>query len=109
MRMRLSFLRPFDLLARRADGRYRIGRTRGSCLGWLEYAGVVLLGFLTSVFGLGFMWLILPVAWLMGGFLDPVIWKRIYGISVGRRTSLVANLDVPYLFALGWVIASLLL
>jgi hypothetical protein len=106
--MELSFLMPFDLLARRVDGRYRVGRMHGSCLGWLEYAGITLLGFLSSAFGLGFMWLVLPVAWLIGGLLDPVIWRRIYGISVGRRTSLAANLDVPYLFALGWVIASLL-
>jgi hypothetical protein len=67
----------------------------------------MLLGFLSSAFGLGFMWLVLPAPWLVGGLLDPVIWKRIYGISVARRTSLVANLDVPYLFALGWVMASL--
>jgi hypothetical protein len=38
-----------------------------------------------------------------------VVWKRLYGISVGRKVSLVANLDVPYLFALGWVVTSLLL
>jgi hypothetical protein len=107
--MRLFFLRPFDLLARRVDGRYRIGRARGSHLGWPEYAGIVLLGFLSGAFGLGFMWLVLPAAWLIGGLLDPVIWKRIYGISVGRKVSLVANLDVPYLFAVGWVMASLLL
>jgi hypothetical protein len=31
------------------------------------------------------------------------------GSRLGRRASLVANLDVPYLFALGWVMASLLL
>jgi hypothetical protein len=103
------FLRPFDLLARRVDDRYRIQRVHGLRLGWLEYAGIMLLGFLSSAFGLGFMWLILPAAWLIGGLLDPVIWKSIYGTSVGRRASLVANLDVPYLFALGWVIASLLL
>jgi hypothetical protein len=68
----------------------------------------MLLGFLSGAFGLSFMWLALPAAWLVGGLLDPVIWKRIYGISVGRRASLIANLDVPYLFALGWVMASLL-
>jgi hypothetical protein len=106
--MELFFLRPFDLLARRMDGRYRIGRTHRPRLGWLEYAGIMLLGFLSGIFGSGSMWLILPVAWLAGGLLDPIIWKRIYGISVGRKVSLLANLDVPYLFALGWVIASLL-
>jgi hypothetical protein len=61
----------------------------------------MLLGSLSSAFGLGFMWLVLPVAWLVGGLLNPVIWRRVYGISVGRRASLVANLDVPYLLALG--------
>jgi hypothetical protein len=66
----------------------------------------MLLGFLSSAFGLGLMWLVSLVAWLVGGLLDPVIWKRVYGISVGRRASLVANLDVPYLFAVGWVVAS---
>jgi hypothetical protein len=90
------------------DDRYRIGRTHDSCLGWLEYAGIMLLGFLSGAFGLGFMWLVLPPTWLIGGLLDPVIWRRLYGISVGRKVSLVANLDMPYLFALGWVIASLL-
>jgi hypothetical protein len=45
----------------------------------------MLLGFLSGAFALGFMWLALPLAWLIGGLLDPVIWKRIYGISVGRK------------------------
>jgi hypothetical protein len=106
--MELFFLRPFDLLARRVDSRYRIQRVHGLRLGWLEYAGIMLLGFLSSAFGLGLIWLVSLVAWLVGGLLDPVIWRRIYGTS-GRGTSLVANLDVPYLFTVGWVIASLLL
>jgi hypothetical protein len=83
--MELFLLRPFDLLARRIDGPYRIGRMHSSHLGWPEYAGIMLLGFLSGAFGLGFMWLALPLAWLIGGLLDPVIWKKIYGISVGRK------------------------
>jgi hypothetical protein len=106
--MELFFLRSFDLLARRVDGRYRVGRMRGSCMGWPEYAAIVLLGFISGALGLGLMWLVLPASWLIGGLLDPIFWKKIYGISVGRKVSLVANLDVPYLFALGWVVASLL-
>jgi hypothetical protein len=59
---------------------------------------------LSGAFGLGFMWLVLPVAWLIGG-LDPVIWERIYRISVGRRT--LAGRALPLCLGVGSCLATL--
>jgi len=107
--MRVSLLRsllcPFDTLARRADGRYASlarGRRGLGPLALLEYAGIFSLGALSGCLGLSWAWAVALASWGLAGLLDPLLWHRVYGRRVGRGISLLANLDVVYLFLLGW-------
>jgi len=96
---------PFDSLARRADGRYAClarGRRELGLLALLEYTGIFSLGALSGRLGLSWAWIVVLAGWVLAGLLDPLLWHRVYGKRVGRGTSLLANLDVVYLFLLGW-------
>jgi hypothetical protein len=105
-------LRPFDLLARRMDRGYRtltegLAGRKLAPIAIAEYLGWFALGVSSRLWNIVWVWIVPFLGWLLGGLVDPCLWRRVYGRSAGRKASLIANLDVLYLFALGWLLASL--
>jgi hypothetical protein len=103
---------PFDLLARRIDGNYRImshskAARRFTPVAAFEYTGALLLGIICGLRGAARVWAVALIGWLVAGLLDPLVWKRLYGWRIRRKASLMANLDIFYLFSVGWFLARL--
>jgi hypothetical protein len=107
--MRLKVLLcPFELLARKMDSSYRIlvedqATCRFAPIAVAEYLGIFALGALCRWLGFVWVWVAVLPSWLFAGLLDPPLWRRIYGREVSRKASLIANLDVVYIFLLGWI------
>ena len=66
-----------------------------------------MLGTICRLRGVVWVWVLVLVGWFFAGLLDPLIWKRLYGRKIGREASLIANLDMFYLFSVGWFLSYL--
>jgi hypothetical protein len=73
----------------------------------VEYTGTLLLGIVCGLRSVTWVWALVLIGWFLAGFLDPLIWKRLYGWRIGREASLMANLDIFYLFSVGWFLSYL--
>lgn len=116
-----TILMPGHFAAKRVDRGYAkfIERVRGETMRdrrmfiWLFYAGpavelalAFVLGAISIRFGLTFLIPMIILAYPVAGVGDMYLWKRKYGRllkGVGYEASFLGNLDILYLFSLGYL------
>ncbi|KXB02179.1 hypothetical protein AKJ44_01245 [candidate division MSBL1 archaeon SCGC-AAA261F17] len=115
----LAVLMPGEFLARRYDPSYlkfaMKAKNRGTIAkiaAIMEYAFVVMVGLISGIFSFYWPILVLLAAYPFVVIGEPWVWRKYYGEiaeGVGVTGAFLANLDMLYLFTIGYLVGVLIL